>query len=211
MVRVVEQGEIANEIVEQLQVVNIRSQTSEVPLSQKLDVSHTIQTCEGRDEPDALQGKRKSRKSTSKRKHKKRKVIEEECDESVIGQCCRLIEEWAIWESKRGSVARRTISQYKSRVRNVLPFHFGYDVNEWLRNEKQLIAKIDNDHRFNPHLIRTFTIAELERLQGLEGWVDSTTIPWTAKVRVLGNALNGDVSIYLAKELKRKMASRVRK
>jgi DNA (cytosine-5)-methyltransferase 3A len=59
------------------------------------------------------------------------------------------------------------------------------------------------DKRFREPLIRTYTITELERLQGFENWVDAAPISNTAKTKAIGNALNGDVAIYLASELKR--------
>jgi hypothetical protein len=62
------------------------------------------------------------------------------------------------------------------------------------------------DQQFDPVLIRKFSVAELERLQGLEGWVDCVpNISYAAKVKCLGNAINGDVASYIFHELKIKM------
>jgi site-specific DNA-cytosine methylase len=58
------------------------------------------------------------------------------------------------------------------------------------------------DKRFKPALIRSYTISELEKLQNFPpGWVNKINISTTAKTRAIGNALNGNVAIYIFEEL----------
>ena len=52
------------------------------------------------------------------------------------------------------------------------------------------------DTRYSPLLIRAFSVQEIERLQGLPGWIPATT-PRTAALRCLGNAVHGDVATYI--------------
>jgi site-specific DNA-cytosine methylase len=60
------------------------------------------------------------------------------------------------------------------------------------------------DKRFKPALIRTYTITELEKLQNFPpGWVSKIDISNTAKTRAIGNALNGNVSIYVFEQLQK--------
>ena len=60
------------------------------------------------------------------------------------------------------------------------------------------------DKRFEPALIRTYTIQELEKLQNFpKNWVNGIPISTTAKTKAIGNALNGNVSIYIFQEWKR--------
>jgi site-specific DNA-cytosine methylase len=58
------------------------------------------------------------------------------------------------------------------------------------------------DERFEPTLIRKFSVEEIEKLQGYDKWVTSVpNLTRTSQIRALGNSINCQVSIYIAQNL----------
>jgi site-specific DNA-cytosine methylase len=51
------------------------------------------------------------------------------------------------------------------------------------------------DMRYTPPIVRPFTVAEVGRLQGLPDWCSG--ISRTGALKCLGNAVNGDVAVFL--------------
>ena len=64
------------------------------------------------------------------------------------------------------------------------------------------------DHRQSPVLIRSFSVPEIERLQGFPvGWTNPA--PYTRRFKVLGNAVNGEVAVFVFKMLQSEENSQV--